>query len=55
MDNKIYAWSKASTAERVELRLIYNEAIRSHTKNSLDDEDDKIEFNDRIDKAEIRQ
>ena len=54
MDSKIYAWSKASLSEREELTDIYNESISNHIKNSIVYEDDLIEFNKRIDKAEIR-
>jgi len=54
MDSKIYAWSKASLSEREELKDIYNESISNHIKNSIVYEDDLIEFNKRIDKAEIR-
>jgi hypothetical protein len=54
IDNKIYAWSNASPLEREELRGIYNEAIINHIKG-LDFEDDEIEFNKKIDAAEIKE
>ena len=55
MSSKIYAWSRASSPEKSELRGIYNDAISNHIKNNILYEDDLIEFNKEIDAAEIRK
>jgi hypothetical protein len=55
IDNKMYAWSNATALERDELKNIYNNALNSHRENNLDSMDDIIDFNKKVDEAEIRK